>query len=287
MRALIIGFGSIGRQHFKELQSRGCAIDIVSIHLGSMTGVKVYKSIDNVVNFSMYDIVVVANHTSQHASTYKSIRSMYNGLMLVEKPTRFENKVVSHDANCFVGYDLRFSPLFSYLFKNIYLLGNIYQVHSYCGQDLNQWRDRPIKETSSVLDKFGGVINDLSHELDYLFWVFEQVDLVSSIYNQKSYLGIDQVEYTTLLLESNDVQISCQLNYLDRIPTRFLRINGTEGYIVLDFIENCVNLNGIVEFFEKVSLMSVMYDDLFSSRSIIATLDESLKVDKLISELDQ
>jgi len=110
-RALIVGFGSIGRRHYRILNGFGMDVAVVS----SQTNLPV-ATFDGVLEAMTRHrpvYVVIASPTTRHMDDLASVRSLgFTGPVLVEKPlaatiTEFEGH--STDGT-FVGYNLRFHP---------------------------------------------------------------------------------------------------------------------------------------------------------------------------------
>ena len=111
--------------------------------------------------------------------------------MLIEKPLSDNLKKYEEASNTLldlnekikIAYNLRYlnSMIF---FKNFYenLLGKIYSVQSEVGQNLIKWRPKKnYKHTVSSNKKLGGgALLELSHELDYLTWIFATFKVFSA-----------------------------------------------------------------------------------------------------------
>jgi hypothetical protein len=282
MKALVIGFGSIGSQHVAQLEDRGIDYHTVSKHLDRKGN---YQSLDLVDDLTMYTHIFICNETSLHYDTYKQLcDSSFKGLIFIEKPTHFPPGAHLRES-VYVGYDLRFSAVLDYVHQNLESLGDIYYVNVYCGQHLSQWRDRDYKESySSSVRSGGGVVNDLSHEIDYLQLLFGELSPeYCSLSNE--FLDIDTESLAHIVFKTGGASVNCTLNYLDIYPSRTFDIRGTKGFIAGDFIANTVCHNNLVLDFPAKELIKELHDDIWSGLEIVATLDESLIVDKLIGKL--
>ena len=72
-------------------------------------------------------------------------------------------------------------------------VGEIFKIHCETGQYLPSWRpDVSYEKSVSARAKLGGgVLLELSHEFDYLRWIFGDVSWVSAWYAKQSKLKID------------------------------------------------------------------------------------------------
>jgi hypothetical protein len=282
MRALIIGFGSIGAQHAAQLVKRGVDYHTVSKHLDRK---KNYKSLALIDNFNIYSHIFICNETYLHYQTYTHLCDVgFKGLIFIEKPTYFPPGTDAR-GGVYVGYDLRFSPLLNYVHQHLESLGEVYYVNAYCGQHLSQWRDRGYRECySSSSSLGGGVLNDLSHEIDYLQFLFGKLTPVyCSLTNH--FLDIEAACLGHMVFKAGRTSVNCTLNYLDIYPSRTFDIRGTKGFITGDFISNTICHNDLSLEFPSNDLISELHDDLWGDLKKIATLSESLIVDRLIGKL--
>ena len=121
------------------------------------------------------DYIVISSETSSHVSYIKEIETrVFNKVILVEKPL-FAKYEDFHPRNntYFVGYNLRFHPLISSIRDEI-SQEKVISFEIVCNSYLPDWR-RNIHYSdsySSSISKGGGVLLDLSHELDYLRYIF-------------------------------------------------------------------------------------------------------------------
>jgi predicted dehydrogenase len=269
-KSLIIGYGSIGRRHETVLNQLGSETAIVSGHAEAA-----YRSLEEGLEHFQPDYVVIANRTSEHLDTLDRLEvAGYRGYCLVEKPLS-EKCPKAFSAFSFrvrVGYVLRFHPLF--LAATELLHGqSIYAMHAYAGQYLPDWRpDADYRRSySSHKEQGGGVLRDLSHELDYLQAWAGTWRKVVALGGRFSELEINSDDAFGLLFETEHCpMINCQVNYLDRNLRRDCSIQYEGGTLYLDFVRNQLIHNGKGEFFE------VERNDLFRAMHLSA-LDEKSK----------
>lgn len=290
-KVLVVGFGSIGQKHHEILQKNNFIVEIVSKHLDqNKEQNKIFNDINDIQDLRIYSAIFICNETSLHMETYNFIRSRFSGPVLIEKPSFFskfylkDNNV--HDET-YVGYDLRYSSIFDDLKEKMQSIGNIYQVNVHCGQDLATWRNRQYKNSSSVVDKAGGgVINDLSHEIDYLNWIFGNLKYKYVLKNnKKSFLKISTTEYANIILSSGYTNIHISLNYLDPKPIRNFIFYGTKGNIKANFIENYIKINNSKILLDSKSTIEELHKDFFGERKRISKLKDSLSIDKILMEI--
>ena len=115
----------------------------------------------------------------------------------------------------------------------------ILSVQIYCGQYLPIWRpQRDYRQSYSAFRaEGGGVLRDLSHELDYMQWLFGPWKNVYAVGGKYSSLEIDSEDCCTILCQTSNVPvISVQLNYLDRRVQREIIVNTDIDTFKVDLI---------------------------------------------------
>lgn len=232
-KVLIVGYGSIGKRHanaFKELKS-----EVALVSRQSIAGEKVFASIAEALTQFQPEIVVIANDTGLHEKSLKELNDLkFKGSVMVEKPLGDQSFEFKHKfSSLVVSYNLRMSPILEMLKKE--LEGKkLISANVYCGQYLPTWR--PGRDYRGVYsakkDQGGGVLRDLSHELDYSGWILGQMNRVVALGGHFSSLEIETDDVFTLLGSSDQcASINISVNYLDRVVKRFVLIHtDTETY---------------------------------------------------------
>jgi predicted dehydrogenase len=246
-KILIVGYGSIGRRHATLFSKLGSKIYLVTSRM--QDDFICYKTISDAIDSEKIDIIVVANITSKHFESLKEIdRSHFNGLVLVEKP--IFDKVCYYSFNTpdkiLVAYNFRFHPIIQGI-KKILMQESILSISVRAGQYLPDWREgRDYRKTYSAVKKLGGgVIRDLSHELDYINYFCGKCKRVAAIGGKYSDLDIDSDDIFSIVMACDNCPIiSVNLNYLDKNPRREILINTKTKTIYADLISNKLCING-------------------------------------------
>lgn len=114
------------------------------------------------------------------------------------------------------------------------------------GQYLPDWR--PISDYRNTVSARaalgGGVLLELSHDIDYMLWTLGLPISVTAIGGKFSDLDVDVEDLVELLLEYDNPRrlVSIHLDMLQHCPTRTCRLVGTEGVLVWDSIVDQLHL---------------------------------------------
>lgn len=115
------------------------------------------------------------------------------------------------------------------------------------GQYLPTWRKNSDYRDSYSAKRMqgGGVLNDLSHELDYSLWLCGKSLAVTSVGGHYSELEIDSDDVYSILIQCSACPIvNIQINYLDRTSRRDILIHTKKHSIYLDLINGVVTIDG-------------------------------------------
>lgn len=293
MKALVIGYGSIGARHARILSELGCHVAVVSRR--EVDFPLICHDVAEALAAERPDYVVIANETKQHHDTLLSLAELgYTGTVLVEKPL-FGNWMELPSLpfrKVFVAYNLRFHPLIQRL-KTELEGERILSVQAYVGQYLPDWRptsDYRLSYSASA-EQGGGVLRDLSHELDYLTWMLGNWERVSALGGHLSSLEITSDDIFALMLVTPLCPIvTLQLNYLDRMGRRFILINTARHTIEVDLIKGTITVDRDSESFGtgRDDTYRAMHEAILSgSADALCSLDEGLETLRLIEAVER
>jgi predicted dehydrogenase len=250
-RFLIVGLGSIGSRHARiarmlmpgtrtaVLRHRGCK------RLQDARIDCCFTSLEEAIRFAP-QAAVIANPASHHLEVALPLAQAGTHL-LVEKPISASPEGVPElirtcQANGLVlmmGYNLRFLSTLQ-RFRQLLdsgVIGRVFSVRAEVGLHLPAWRAGvDYRQTVSAKATLGGgVLLELSHEIDYLRWLFGNVQWVGAALRTQSDLEID-VEDTALLTlgfaGKNGAQpliASLNMDFVRQDNTRFCIAIGESG----------------------------------------------------------
>ena len=291
---LVSGFGSIGQRHVRILREMGQKVHVFSRR--KLQEEESYQNLEAALSEVHPEYVVIANETSEHESTLKKVLSFGVPKILVEKPlfsTSVENLPENPKSQVCVAYNLRFHPLLQHLFSEI-KEQSIISVQVYVGQYLPDWRPQQDYRKSYSVSRAqgGGVLRDLSHELDYINWLFGPWQAISALGGHYSSLSGDSDDVFCLLLKMERCPaVSLQMNYLDRYGRREVLINTDKHTYRLDLVKQEFSLDQ-----EHVSSFSLEKDETYRNQhtdmlknhgKLCCSLPEGLDVLRMIDAAEK
>ena len=259
MRVVIVGAGSIGRAWAQIVSSSLPAAEVLHVSsrsLDSVVGVGQDIGGSELVCFAP-DIVILANPATQRAQFFETHTHLV-AHYLIEKPVasalgealQMENLLAHNEGVVQIGYNLRFSPSLRVFKEQLdrRMLGKVLSVRVDTGQYLPDWRpDADYRDTVSAKDSLGGgVLRELSHEFDYLRWIFGEMEWVSAwLGKQSSFeLDVEDTAHVTVgfqgLEDEPTVVAQVNLDFVRRDAVRQVTAVCEEGSLRWDGIANTV-----------------------------------------------
>ena len=209
-KIVIIGFGSAGQRHYDSLKK------IKNVKILILTKIRKFNFLSKLSALKSInpDYFVISTPTSEHYSIASFIEKNFKGKkILIEKPLFHKYKNFNARNNTFyVGYQLRFHPIIDKL-RRISDDEKILNVNIICNSYLPLWRKRDYELSySSKKKEGGGVLLDLSHELDFLQWTFPHV----------KYKYIFKTKLSSLKINTDDI---CTISGFDKLNKFPFQIN--------------------------------------------------------------
>ena len=234
-KIVIIGLGSIGLKHLdilRELLPK--SVIMVMHHNKSKKYPKksngVLENHNDAIKFKP-DLIIISNPSSFHLKTAMDFSSIKTNIF-IEKPlsNNLQNietfiKKFKDNSSITIGYNLRFLSSLNKLKKIIdkQILGEIFNVTAVAGQYLPSWRKNIsyIKSVSASKKLGGGTLLELSHEIDYLNWIFGDIKGVYSVNKKQSNLSLDVEDISILIFYFKSKTRNSKFNAL--VTLDFLR----------------------------------------------------------------
>ena len=260
MHFLILGCGSIGKRHIKNLLSINPSfmIDCYDPNPKMMNKINKNKNIQKLSSLPtttlQYDCVLICTPPSSHVKLAKFVARFHTPTFL-EKPLAsnssgiksLEKIVKKNKILFFVGYNFRFNDGILKVKELVdkKTLGNVIHAFAYYGQYLPDWRPQQnYKKNYSFIKKLGGnIIFDSSHEIDYVSWIFGKPKYITSSAIKSNFLKTNvNALCDSIFSYSKNYQVSLHLDMIRRKYRRSLEILCEHGIIEWNLKEKKIKI---------------------------------------------
>jgi predicted dehydrogenase len=266
---LLVGCGSIGRRHIKNLASLGARrfllcdlsaerLDATKTCLPPDSEVELFTNLDEALR-KKPTAALICTPSSLHMEM--SLKAANHGVNLfIEKPLSHtidgvaelmkivnDNGLVATMAMCY-----RFHPVFLRLkaLLDDKVIGKLYHANCYGGYYLPYWHPKEDyrKEYAAQKSLGGGVILTSIHGFDNLRWLFGEVEGIHAIVERVGDLEMDVEDMAlgTFKMQSG-LYISWQTDFLRRSDEHMYVIVGERGTI------RCNVMEGLIEVYSALT----------------------------------
>ena len=254
MRILVLGCGSIGSRHLRNLAALGGnelgaydpqpgAREAAAHDLGALESAWAWEP----------QVVLVTSPTSLHAE--HALAALRHGCdVFVEKPLaasldgldELVAEASARDAVTMVGCNLRFHWGVTAMKRVVESgrLGALVTSRIEFGQWLPDWRPASdyLESYSAKREMGGGIVLDAIHEIDYALWLFGDPTETVGIAGQLGGLGIETEDTADLVMRFPGGPIaSVHVDYVQRAYARSCKIAGTLGTAIWDWSAGTVS----------------------------------------------
>jgi predicted dehydrogenase len=258
LRALIVGHGRIGRRHLRNLRTLSPSAEITVLRRpGSSPNLDGADRVLDDLEVALHpppDLAVLAGPAPTHVPMGQVLCEA-GAHLFVEKPLSHTMagvdellaKAAERRRVLLVGYCLRFHGALRVFRQKLEqgAIGRLLMLDVHVGQYLPLWRPDVDyrRSVSARRESGGGVLLELSHELDYARWLAGEVDWVSAQAARVGDLEVDVEDQATIALGFASGARGCvHLDMLDRAARRGCRAIGTLGTIEWDAVGGSLRL---------------------------------------------
>jgi glutamate-1-semialdehyde aminotransferase/spore coat polysaccharide biosynthesis protein SpsF (cytidylyltransferase family)/predicted dehydrogenase len=253
-RALVVGCGSIGRRHARNLKSLGVkqlgfcdtSPEALKQCLEQSQG-EVFSDYSEALQKFKPDIVLLCTPPVYHVDEARAaLRAQAH--VFIEKPLSHESSGIQaliaearrRDRNVQIGYNMRFHPGLQILKEVIDSgkIGRVMWLNVEAGQYLPDWRPwQNYRESYSARYELGGgIILDGSHELDYICWLLGRPTEVTCRAEHLSSLDVDVEDSAWIYMSFPERRrAELHLDFVQRVYTRTCKVVGETGTAFWDF----------------------------------------------------
>ncbi len=257
MKICMVGMGSIGQRHFRNIVKvlSDCNMDY-TIDAFRIKG----KKIDNEIESSIssihystdtmpddYDVIFVTNPTIFHYETVKKLIHKTRH-MFIEKPV-FEKYQEIHSLGLgagvyYVACPLRHKKVIRYMKEALEKGEKYYSVRVISSSYLPDWRRGVDYRNVYSADKGlgGGVELDLIHEWDYITYLFGFPEKMYKFVGHCSDLEITSEDIAVYIAKYADKMLELHLDYFGAETVRLLELMGNREKCIVDLIRNTIRI---------------------------------------------
>ena len=313
-RIAIVGLGSIGRRHLRLVKEIRPELQIILVRSGQ--GKKwpeegladiVVHTLSEAISIGI-DAAIISTPVVFHSS--QAIQFIEHEIpILVEKP--LAHKLIDAESIykswiekkplVLLGYVLRHTAAASFFYNKIQdnSIGVISTVSIRSESYLPEWRPgQDYRETVSARKELGGgVLLELSHEIDYANWFFGPLKLVSSITSSSKTLDIDVEDTADIVFETDrNKLIDIHLDFCSQISSRNCSVKTNRGELKWDLLNSNVTWIGIDQRI-KVWKFKADRDEMYKNQIIHffhcvesavypkVTIDDGMRVSRIIDSI--
>lgn len=256
MKIIFFGLGSIGQRHAKILLDnyphdllRSNKLDLYAFRSGAnevpnQLSIKELHSWEEVKTLNP-EVAFITNPTFLHIET--AIRCAEIGCKLfIEKPIGKDLNSLDQliklakkkNLVTYVAYNLRFHPLIKKI-KEYLKDKKPLSALVVCTSFLPSWRPNKdyLKSYSANAVMGGGVILDLSHEIDYVDYLFGGIKKISGNFAKLGNVTVDAEDCADMLVVSGGIPVNIHLDFLSQLRQRYIQID-FEGLTVVGDLVN-------------------------------------------------
>lgn len=255
----IIGLGSISKRHVKNIKNLYPTHDISCLSSRNNSSSN-YEDIflDCYFCNNLKDLisrnplfVIISCPSNEHLKFSKEL--IQKGIpILIEKPisSNYEDAKLIYDlaiknnVKTQVGYCLRYLSSTKYILNHLkdHIKDSLLSVYVNCSSYLPDWRDKNWKNSVSANKSLGGgVLLELSHEIDLLLLLFDNIYLNWSHIGASNSLALDVEESASaVFLTQNKNPIYVDLNFCQKVSKRIMEFNTIDFVIKWDILRNTI-----------------------------------------------
>lgn len=271
MNILVIGLGSIGQRHIRNLRKLyGDKINLYAFRernnsvflddngnlregkIEDVYHIKTYFDIDKCFNENKIDAVIVSTITAKHV-LFTKIALQHGAAVFIEKPLSDKMDGVqeiiqlAEEKNLIVqmGFQMRHHPCVKALkvLLDHGVLGQVFSADFLIGEKvdkMHQYED--YRKTYIVTRSLGGgvVLNQQIHEIDLMLYLFGKPDRIFSSVGKLKNIDSDVEDYADSIYifeSSKNMTITMHSDFATYPPQRKLRVRAENGFAEIDFLK--------------------------------------------------
>lgn len=262
MKGLVVGGGSIGARHLRNLENLGVPC-LALVEPDEQRRMELHGAVSHIAAFTVLeegldwgpDFVVVASPTHLHTAQALAA-ARYGCAIFIEKPISYVldglaelcSVVDERKLTTMVGCNMRFHPGPATVKRLLDqgTVGTPIAARIQTGSYLLAWRPgQDHRNSYSASPVWGGAVLDCVHEIDLALWYFGPATVVGAARLRATSIGLEADGLAEMILRhESGVLCNVHLNFMQRDYRRTCQVIGSEGTIYWDFAERLVRVYG-------------------------------------------
>ncbi len=245
--ALIVGCGSIGSRHARNLSSIGVDVSLYDTNQNRTN--KIAREVDGEPRDTLTaglqsdpDVVFVTTPSNHHIDPAQKAAAAECDLF-IEKPLshtkdgvkKLVDTINRKNLTTMIGSNMRFHPAIKTAKRllNENRIGKLVSARIEAGSYLPDWHPQEdYQKMYSAKKGVGGALLDYIHEINYARWLFGEITTVSAMFGASSSLKIETEDTASLITQTDtEMLVEFHLDYIQRAYSRSYHIIGEEGTI--------------------------------------------------------
>jgi hypothetical protein len=280
-KILIIGYGNIAKRHIKNLKVLLHGDCLFYVYKGMNRGnifninddIQFVNSLAELDGLKFY-CAIISSPSSKRAEAYKYLVGQ-DIPIFVEKPILsdfvFDFNISKFlESDILVGYNLRYLNTLKKFkeFIDLRICGKPLKINIISSSNLAEWRsDSNYSQTASARkDLGGGALLELSHEIDYLLWIFGMPDIIFGTLEKLSLLNIDVEDSAEIICRYSNIGLLAHLSlnffHRDKISRKCF-VYCEDGSIECDLIDFKITINNFCTHKSEIILFEEKIDDTY------------------------
>lgn len=184
-----------------------------------------------------FDAIIIASVNNNHLNDFYDF-SKFSNFVLIEKPLYHQSlsknefqRLNDYDGKLMVSSPLRFHAGFALVAERLKSVGGINHIEVRCQSWLPSWRPgRDFREGFWNDHTQGGVLREIIHELDYLGYLFGDLQVEWIAASTSKWLDLNVESGVSAILRTKVGEfIDLRLDFCSHNPRRHIRIDGDLG----------------------------------------------------------
>lgn len=261
MRVAVIGCGSIGCRHLRNLHSLGYdnllafdPVETARAYVERELGITSMATLDEVWA-ERPKVMLITAPTNLHTDLVQAA-IQHRCHVFVEKPlshtlnnlAELWGEIEKRGLISMVACNMRFHPGPARVKQLIEagVVGRVIAGRIQTGSHLPRWRpQQDYRQSYSASTEWGGAILDCIHEIDLALWYFGPARVLAAAKTSASTIGLETDGLAEIILRHEaGILSNVHLNYVQHDYRRTCQVIGSEGTIYWDFSERKVQVYG-------------------------------------------